>query len=47
MSFFTSSATGKGYSKLPNVMMLQWGNINVATASADVSIDQCQISFPN
>ncbi len=49
MSLFLASATGKGYFKLPSGMIFQWGSINVAAAnsSADVSIDQCQIPFPN
>lgn len=49
MSSFSGSATAKGNFKLPNGLLVQWGSINVAAANAsgDVSIDQCQIPFPN
>ncbi|MCI1676648.1 MAG: hypothetical protein LKK36_06320 [Ewingella americana] len=49
MSSFPASATGKGYLKLPNGMLIQWGVFKVPAANAggDFSIDQCQIPFPN
>lgn len=49
MSAFAASAQDKGYTQLPNGLILQWGKINVAAANAssDVAIDQFKIPFPN
>lgn len=49
MSAFPYSAAAKGYVKLPNGLLFQWGRISMAAANAtgDVAVDNFAISFPN
>ncbi|HFK5809355.1 hypothetical protein IB212_15415 [Enterobacter sp. E12] len=49
MSAFPYSAATKGYAKLPNGLIFQWGRISMAAANAsgDVAVDSFAISFPN
>ena len=49
MSAFQYSALAKGYEKLPNGTIRQWGTISIpaANAGADVFIDSFAIPFPN
>ncbi|WP_238934099.1 MULTISPECIES: hypothetical protein [unclassified Enterobacter] len=49
MSAFPYSAVTKGYAKLPNGLIFQWGRISMAAANAsgDVAVDSFAISFPN
>ncbi|WP_148245061.1 hypothetical protein [Enterobacter asburiae] len=49
MSAFPYSAVTKGYTKLPNGLIFQWGRISMAAANAsgDVAVDSFAISFPN
>lgn len=49
MSAFPYSAVTKGYTKLPNGLIFQWGRISMAAANAssDVAVDSFAIAFPN
>lgn len=49
MSAFQFSAVAKGYEKLPDGKLKQWGTISIpaANASTDVSFDSFAIPFPN
>lgn len=49
MSAFQYSATAKGYERMPNGMLRQWGTISIPAAndSTNVTLDTFQIPFPN
>ncbi|MGO3909301.1 gp53-like domain-containing protein [Huaxiibacter chinensis] len=49
MSAFQYSATAKGYERMPNGMLRQWGTISIPAAndSTNVALDTFQIPFPN
>ncbi|WP_336654319.1 phage tail protein [Leclercia adecarboxylata] len=48
MSYFIGIREAKGYQRIPGGMIMQWGRVNVVTASssADIIIDQFKVPFP-